>query len=231
MTCRSQTHPSEDIVGPFNGLGADLLIHGAEKPQVESPVTVDTAETNNPVVDDVAAGLTVELLDSMLQKQITTIVSIPLPSRLHFSRALKSALDSVLENPKNLASWIQLLLLPTCTLNLFEPKISMEERLGNRRKLQMDAINRALLCWKEPSGCFTLAQQLLGLPKKTPRQQQPGKKRKNTKLSACRRKLSNNHYTAAIRILSSNGLASPTPDTLFELQQKHSFARPPIIPA
>lgn len=50
-------------------------------------------------------------------------------------------------------------------------------------------------------------------------------------MSACRRKLSNGHYTATIRILSSNGLDPPTSDTLFELQQKHIFARPPIIPA
>ncbi|XP_026413018.1 uncharacterized protein LOC113308770 [Papaver somniferum] len=157
MTCRSQIHPAEDIAGPFNGLSADFLIHGAEKPQVESPVTVDTTETNTPVVDDVAAGLTVELLNNMLRKQITTTVSIPPPSRLHFSRALKSALDYVLASPKNLAAWIQLLLLPTCTLNSYEPKSSREERSGNKRKLQIDAINRDFMCWKEPSGCFNLA--------------------------------------------------------------------------
>ncbi|XP_026383543.1 uncharacterized protein LOC113279040 [Papaver somniferum] len=166
----------------------------------------------------------------MLQRQITTTVSIPPHCRLHFSRTLKSSLDFVIANPTNLVVWLRLLLLPICTLNLYEPKRSSEERSGNRRKLQAAAINSALLTWKEPSGCYILVQQLLDLTKQPPKQRVASKKKSSKNLVACRKKLSYSHYTAAIRILSSSGVAPPTPDTLYELQQKHPLAQPPVIP-
>ncbi|XP_026458438.1 uncharacterized protein LOC113358943 [Papaver somniferum] len=175
MDC-SKAHPTKVISGPFNGLGVDFLIHGVEKPQTEVPDMVENVVTCTPGVGEDLAGLTVDLLNSVLLRQIPTTVSIPPPRRLHFSRTLKYALDLVIVNLNNIASWIQLQLLPTCTLSLYEPKSSMEERSVNRRKLQMIAINKALLCWKEQA-------------------------------------------------------ALSSPDTLFELQQKHPPARLPHIPA
>ncbi|XP_026426421.1 uncharacterized protein LOC113322530 isoform X4 [Papaver somniferum] len=131
----------------------------AEKPLVVIPDAIDNAEPSS--VDDEAAGLTVDLLNKILQKQIVTTVSIP----------------------------------PHCR----------EERSGCRRKLQAAAIDTAL--------------------------RPPGKKKKNKNLMACTRKMSHGHYNADVRILSSDGIAPPTRDTLFELQQKYPFDRPPVIPS
>ncbi|XP_026426420.1 uncharacterized protein LOC113322530 isoform X3 [Papaver somniferum] len=157
----------------------------AEKPLVVIPDAIDNAEPSS--VDDEAAGLTVDLLNKILQKQIVTTVSIP----------------------------------PHCR----------EERSGCRRKLQAAAIDTALVSWKETSGYLTLAQHFLGLTKTTPKQRPPGKKKKNKNLMACTRKMSHGHYNADVRILSSDGIAPPTRDTLFELQQKYPFDRPPVIPS
>ncbi|XP_026426418.1 uncharacterized protein LOC113322530 isoform X2 [Papaver somniferum] len=175
----------------------------AEKPLVVIPDAIDNAEPSS--VDDEAAGLTVDLLNKILQKQIVTTVSIPPHCRLLFSRTLKSDFDAILSNPMNLASCIRLLLLPACTLHLYVPKNSREERSGCRRKLQAAAIDTAL--------------------------RPPGKKKKNKNLMACTRKMSHGHYNADVRILSSDGIAPPTRDTLFELQQKYPFDRPPVIPS
>lgn len=60
---------------------------------------------------------------------------------------------------------------------------------------------------------------------------QHGKKRQNnSNLNACRKKLRYGHYTAAIRAISSGGVAPFNEDTLNELRLKHSQAPPPIIP-
>ncbi|XP_026456110.1 uncharacterized protein LOC113357059 isoform X3 [Papaver somniferum] len=234
MACKNKLHSADVVPGPFNGIGADFLIHGVTKPRNASPGAVDNAGAGVSVSEELAgdeefAGLNVEILNMMLQRQIPTTVSIPSHCRLHFSRALKSALDFVLANPMNIAAWIRLLLLPICTLNLYEPHSSSEERSGTRKKLQTAAINKALLVWREPAGCISLVQQLLGLNKRASTQRAPSKKKTKRHLEACRKKLSYGHYTAAIRILSSSGVAQPTADTLFELQQKHPYVPPPTI--
>lgn len=103
---------------------------------IDRHVAVDS----HPVVDVVehpveSLGIYLELLDMLYQKQITTISNIPPPCRLNFSRALKTALDKILAKPTDLSAWIQLLLLPICTLSLYIPKNTSEERSGTRKKL------------------------------------------------------------------------------------------------
>ncbi|XP_026456108.1 uncharacterized protein LOC113357059 isoform X2 [Papaver somniferum] len=192
MACKNKLHSADVVPGPFNGIGADFLIHGVTKPRNASPGAVDNAGAGVSVSEELAgdeefAGLNVEILNMMLQRQIPTTVSIP----SHCS--------------------------------------SSEERSGTRKKLQTAAINKALLVWREPAGCISLVQQLLGLNKRASTQRAPSKKKTKRHLEACRKKLSYGHYTAAIRILSSSGVAQPTADTLFELQQKHPYVPPPTI--
>ncbi|XP_026427683.1 uncharacterized protein LOC113323576 [Papaver somniferum] len=179
-----------------------------------------------------AVCLSIEMLNSIFQKKITTVVSIPPPCRLNFSRALKSALDKVLARPGYLIVWLHLLLLPVCTLNLYIPKGTGEERCGVRKKLQIAAINQALCKWREPNGCFVLVQNLLDLTKHSAKQQRPRRKKEdNTNIQACKKKISFGHFTAVIRVLFSDGIAPATSETLHDLQKKHPFARPPIVPA
>ncbi|XP_026456690.1 uncharacterized protein LOC113357496 [Papaver somniferum] len=170
------------------------------------------------------------MLNTILQRKIPTIVSIPPPCRLHFSRTLKKALDNVLAHPSDVTAWLQLLLLTVCTLHLYVPKSSREARSSNRKKLQISAINQALTRWKEPNGCFIMTQELLGLFHPIPRKEHSNMKKQDSTLLACRKKLSYGHYSDAICSLPSDGVAPSTPDTLHELRQKYPPASPPYIP-
>ncbi|GKF56908.1 hypothetical protein Tco_0170445, partial [Tanacetum coccineum] len=42
----------------------------------------------------------------------------------------------------------------------------------------------------------------------------------------CKRKLGDGHFTAAIKVLTSSGVAPSTPETLHELEAKHPHASP-----
>lgn len=225
-------HNGNILNGPFNGRHADFLIHGIDKPQAASNLAeVDASEGSLE-----PNGLSLELLDSVFQKQFTTTSSIPPPCRLNFSRALKNALDKVLANPSELSSWIQLLLLPICTLNLYIPNNASEARSSTRKKLQIAAINQALLEWGQPNGCIYIIQRLLELFRQNQQLQQQRKqplreKRHKTNIEACKKKLSDSHCTASIHIMSSDGVTPSNSDTLHELQQKHPPTRAPIIPS
>ncbi|XP_026457446.1 uncharacterized protein LOC113358136 [Papaver somniferum] len=222
--CTSKSHPSDVI--------ADFLIHGVTKPHIDA--LSNNMESGSTYTNDASVGLTLDMLDTVFQRRITTIASIPPPCRLQFSRTLKAALDKVLAKPGDLQAWIQLLFLPTCTLNLYAPKCPIDERSGTRKKLQIAAINQNLSVWREPSGCAALVQQLLSLSKQSKANRKPTNKKKRKKISAnivaCKKKISYGHYAAAIRVLSSNGLATPIPDTLQDLQLKYPPAPPPSIP-
>lgn len=157
-SCNDKIHPDVVIAGPYNESGADFLIHDTVRPQPSADSMTET-----PGEEDIIGKLTVEMLDLIFQRQVGTTVSIPPPCRLQFSRTLKASLDKVLDKPVDVEAWMRLLLLPTCTLNLYTPKSSVEERSGTRKKLQITAINQALAAWNEPQGCFRLVQNLLDL--------------------------------------------------------------------
>ncbi|XP_026392264.1 uncharacterized protein LOC113287662 [Papaver somniferum] len=222
------------ISGPYNDGNADFLIHGVEKPlsTSESGATASAESVQSNVTADTTC-LSVEMLNQILQQHTPTIVSIHPSCRLNFSRTLKSALDNVIAKPRDLSVWLQLLLLSVCTLNLYVPKCSVEERSGTRKKLQISAINQSFTKWGEPQGCAFLTQKLLNLSNDNNCRKLPKKKKMtvNTNMPACLKKLRTGQFTAAIRVLSSDGISLPTPDTMYELQQKHPHAPPPSIPA
>lgn len=82
-------HNGDILVGPFNGRNADFLIHGIEKPET----VVDSSMTDMDETSDASMGLSLDILDLIYKNQITTIVSIPPPCRLNFSRTLKTVLE------------------------------------------------------------------------------------------------------------------------------------------
>lgn len=146
----SWKRPCRDYAGgvlsvPFNSRSADFIIYGVYKPKVQTstPNGCDGTSTSTNI-EDASMGLSLELLNKIFQKQITTTSSIPPQCRLNFSRTLKTSLDKVLLRPNELSSWLHLILLPICTLNLFVPKSSREERSGNRKRIQTESINQAL---------------------------------------------------------------------------------------
>ncbi|MCH82425.1 hypothetical protein A2U01_0003231 [Trifolium medium] len=60
--------------------------------------------------------LDARLLEKVLQAPVFTVKSIPHSCRLAFSHALKEALYKVVAQPSSVGAWVQLLLLPQCTL-------------------------------------------------------------------------------------------------------------------
>lgn len=141
--CTSKLHQSEVIAGPFNGHGADFLIHGVLRlPAGDLPHNDSTHDYASEYSAEI--GLTLELLDMVFQRRITTVSSIPPSCRLFFSRTLKSALDTVITSPGDIHAWLQLSLLPTYTLDLYIPKCSSDGRSGTRKKLQIAEINQSL---------------------------------------------------------------------------------------
>ncbi|XP_026448577.1 uncharacterized protein LOC113348896 [Papaver somniferum] len=198
----SKLHKEDVIAGPFSGHDAEFLIHGVLKPQAGG-VSDTAVKSSSSGVNDAVVGLTLDMLHTVFQRRITTI------------------------------AWIQLLLLPTCTLNLYVPNCSSEERYGTRKKLQIAAINQSLNVWREPNGCATLVHKLSGHSKPSAAIHKTSKKTKkvSANIAACKKKISYGHYTAAIRVLSSDGLAHATPETLQDLMLKHPPAPPPFIPA
>lgn len=79
----------------------------------------------------------------------------------------------------------------------------------------------------------SLGSKLLGLSKQTTAAHKPSKKKKkvSANIAVCKKKISYGHYTPKIHILSSDGLAPATPETLQDLMLKHPPAPPPSIPA
>ncbi|MCH97902.1 hypothetical protein A2U01_0018899, partial [Trifolium medium] len=66
--------------------------------------------------------LDASLLERVLQVPICTVKSIPHSCRLVFSQALKDALYKVVVEPSSIGAWVQLLLLPRCTLQVVKPQ-------------------------------------------------------------------------------------------------------------
>ncbi|XP_026391624.1 uncharacterized protein LOC113287160 [Papaver somniferum] len=137
---QDSSHSHEVITGPLNDHGVEFLILDTVKPQ--TPPLVESIDGINGTV---AATLSLETLDLIFQRQITTTVSIPPPCRLNFSRTLKATLENVLDKPMDLSAWLSLPLLLVCTLNMYIPKSVAEERSGSlpRRRRKMLTWRRA----------------------------------------------------------------------------------------
>lgn len=69
--CWDPSHPDVIIAGPSNGNGADFLISDIVKPRV-SVELVTATQPNVQRIDNIATNLTIEMLNLIYQRQITT---------------------------------------------------------------------------------------------------------------------------------------------------------------
>ncbi|KAL6515426.1 hypothetical protein OROHE_018460 [Orobanche hederae] len=240
--CKGKGVHCDTIVGPFNGSSADFLLHGIDRPAATfSPAVVEVLPASHDdkvltvealsakAMYDEELSLTPNLLCAIFQRSFHTVASIPHKCRLSFSRSLKVCLDYVLSKPSDIVAWIRLILLPICTLVRYRPKA--DEKSCNRKRLQVAVIQRALLIWKEPGGCFKLVTKLLQLPGNHHSTKPDNEKKVDaSNLSACLKKLELGHYAVAIRVLSSNDVAPCCENTFLDLQTKHPTTPPPSIP-
>ncbi|GJV83123.1 putative reverse transcriptase domain-containing protein [Tanacetum coccineum] len=204
----------------FKWVAGDVeeFIVGIVRPQVRREVV----PLGGVVVDEV-------LLDRVFSLPITTVKSIPHSCRMAFSHALAAALGKVAATPTSIEAWVKLLLLPRCTLRVFRPSNRQERRSGNRKSLQCHSIQRALASWGG-DGFIELIPSLFAQPLrvvsgKDDRVSGSDSSTVGTNIKQCLRKVSDGHFTAAVKVLCSSGVAPFGTDTLTALLAKH-----PILP-
>ncbi|GJV71945.1 hypothetical protein Tco_1491940 [Tanacetum coccineum] len=150
--------------------------------------------------------LDVELLDRVFKVPITTVKYIPHGCRLAFSQALKIVLYKVVAQPDSIDAWVRLLLFPRCTLQVCRPK--------NRQELKNMFDGSGLVSLGHGGGDF-LEERATG----------------NTNIRQCLRKVMDGHFTAAVKVLSSYGVAPYCDDTIKPLDVKHSYKPLSSIPS
>ncbi|KAK1411384.1 hypothetical protein QVD17_37932 [Tagetes erecta] len=174
----------------------------------------------------------VALLERVLALPVATVKSIPPACRMAFAQALSRGLQKVVDAPGSIEAWVKLLLLPRCTLRVVKPVTRQERRSGNRKSLQCDSIMRALAVWKDGAGLEELVIPLLELP--VMRARKVGDQVKEDgggNIKQCLRKVTDGHYTAAVKVLCSSGVAPAGEDTLSALIDKHPMVDPPTMPS
>ncbi|KAF5787739.1 hypothetical protein HanXRQr2_Chr10g0456251 [Helianthus annuus] len=179
-------------------------------------------------------GGDVNLLERVFSLLIQSVKSIPPSCRLMFAQVLTGALRKVVASPGSVDNWVQLLLLPRCTLRVVRPSSRKERRSGNSKSLQCSNILHALTIWKDGNGFDDLVSSLLdsmreaGPPKGECRRE--GDMDRDPNIKKCLRKVRDGHITAAVKVLSSSGVAPLGDSTLKALIDKHPAVPPPSLP-
>lgn len=160
-SCR---YAGDVLVGPFNGNNTDYLIYGTSCP----PLPVESSSIDNYVcfvTFDHLPCPDLDFFNEVFLKQVPIVKNIPTKCKLQFSKVLKFTMDRVLDRPCDIASWVQLLILPVGVLHVYIPKNNREEKSGNRKKLQIASINHAILQWFETGGLYKVnSKGFAGLP-------------------------------------------------------------------
>ncbi|CAA0838451.1 Cytokinin riboside 5-monophosphate phosphoribohydrolase LOG3, partial [Striga hermonthica] len=220
---------SDSVAPPDCGDGiVRFVLYDIPKP--EPPCSAELVLARG-LSQDPSCGFDVGLLDSLFSKGLRTVKSIPPKCRLGFSRVLIGALDKVICKPIDLSCWVSLLVLPICILKTFRPRSCLECKSGTKRQRQEESITAAIKSWGEPGGPMFLVRETLAEP--SPSLVGVGDDDLDlveSSLRQCKRKICDGHYTAAVRVLSSSGVAPYTGATLEELQAKHPFSPPPSLP-
>ncbi|KAJ0542228.1 putative reverse transcriptase domain, exostosin [Helianthus annuus] len=111
-----------------------------------------------------------------------------------------------------------------------------DKRSGNRKNGQCLSIQRALSQWGDHEGFGILIQSLFAQPVK---EGPEGFKKMSNKKSEdgssnvkqCLRKVADGHFTAAVKVLCSSGVAPLDKKTMKALVDKHPCMPPPTMPA
>ncbi|GJT26270.1 hypothetical protein Tco_0906545 [Tanacetum coccineum] len=196
------------------------------------------APSNKESGTEITEGLVLdaELLDRVFKVPITTVKCIPHGCRLAFSQALKIVLCKVVAQPDSIDAWVRLLLFPRCTLQVYRPKNRQERRPGNRKSLQQSSILKSLAMWGKDDGITTLVKSILDGSALGSFGQGGGDfleegATSNTNIKQCLRKVADGHFTVAVKVLSSSGVAPYCDDTIKSLEAKHPYKPPPSMPS
>ncbi|GJR01946.1 hypothetical protein Tco_0524930 [Tanacetum coccineum] len=222
-------HEADFVSPPDIGDGVvRFVIYDLAKPPAPTCSQLDHVDG---LVHDIVDGFTLSLLDSLFLKGLRTVKSILPKCRLGFSRVLKGALDKVISKPDDISCWVSLLVLPLCLLKTFCPRSNLERKSANKRHRQEESITNAIRSWSVPGGSLQLVRETLAQsapPMVDLVEEDLDLTERN--LKQCKRKICDGHYTAAVRVLSSSGVALYNDATLQELKTKHPFMSTPSLP-
>ncbi|KAD4585455.1 hypothetical protein E3N88_23056 [Mikania micrantha] len=200
---RGCKHDNEVVLFAINSGDVEDFIVGIRKP---CQVVVDT-NPRHPA----GLGGKVNLLEHVFSLPLQTVKSIPPSCRLLFAQVLTGALRKVVASLGSVDNWVQLFLLPCCTLRVVRPSSRQERRSGNRKSLQCSNILHALTVWKDGSGFDDLVSSLLDSVEETGalrgecRREED--KERDPNIKQCLRKVTDGHFTAAVKVLCSSGVA------------------------
>nr|GEY76615.1 hypothetical protein [Tanacetum cinerariifolium] len=141
-------------------------------------------------------GFTLSLLDNLFSKDLRTVKSIPPKCHLGFSPVLKGALDKVICKSDDISCWVNL-----------KRESTMPSDLGGVPGGSLQLVRETLA--ESASPMLGMDEEDLDLSERN--------------LKQCKRKICDGHYTAAVRVLSSYGVAPYKDATLQELKAKHPF--------
>ncbi|GJW72248.1 putative reverse transcriptase domain-containing protein [Tanacetum coccineum] len=148
-------------------------------------------------------GFTLALFDSLFSKGLRIVKFVPPKCRLGFSRVLKEALYKVISTPDDISCWVSLLVLPLCLLKTFCP------RSGSLQLMRETLAESSPLFSNVDGEDIDLGER---------------------NLKQCKRNICDGHHIAAVRVLSSSGVAPYNDATLEDLKTKHPFKPPPSLP-
>nr|GEY08214.1 putative reverse transcriptase domain-containing protein [Tanacetum cinerariifolium] len=119
---------------------------------------------------------------------------------------------------------------------VYRPENRQERRSGNRKSLQQSSILKSLAMWEKDNNITTLVKGILNGSALGSFGQGGGNFLEegatgNTNIKQSLRKVADRHFTAAIKVLSSSGVASYCDDTIKALEAKHPYKSPPSMPS
>ncbi|KAL6505583.1 hypothetical protein OROHE_022962 [Orobanche hederae] len=213
---RACHHPDGLVRVPLAKGGVGSHIVGIVKPSATDSVKL---AANDVLVWDA------RLLERVLKAPISTVKSIPLSCRLAFSQILIDALYKAVADPGSVGAWVRLLLLPRCTLRVVKPLNRRDRRSANRRSLQQHHILECLATWRDTDGAAKLVASVL--ESSTVTRMEEKDKKLNSNVKQCLRKVADGHFTAAVKVLGSSGVAPYNEHTIKALEEKHPY-RPSV---
>jgi hypothetical protein len=90
-----------------------------------------------------------------------------------------------------------------------------------------------LATWREPDGLAKLVDSVLGSQGSLGYERdniEEENNKLNTNVKQCLRKVADGHFTAAVKVLGSSGVAPYNEDTMRVLEEKHPYRPPPSTP-
>ena len=192
-------------------------------PASTSPPATTSAPVSSPPPVASPAPVT-PALSTILQANVPTLHHVPKGARDCWAHALCSCLRAVVCSPDDLSQWSRLFMLAKCVL----ASPATGHRLRWREILKR--VKSRLQRWADGDLMTLWSEALDDGRSLAKRRHQSASASSSGNFWRAKLAVQDGQYTKAIRALTSEGLASPSPEVLQEMQNKHPQAPPPHVP-